>query len=49
MGYKELTEINHCEYFDVNKFVKPSDIDGLHYDEISHKIIAYKLYTIIGL
>lgn len=47
--YKKLAEINHCEYFDVNKFVKPSDIDGLHYDEISHKVIADKLSTIIGL
>ena len=47
--YKKLSNIYHCEYFDVNRFVKPSDIDGLHYDEASHKIIADKLSIIIGL
>lgn len=47
--YKKLTETYHCEYFDVNEFVKPSDYDGLHYDEISHKIIADNLSAIIGL
>lgn len=41
--YKRISDIYHCEYFDVNKFVVPSDIDGLHYDELSHKIIASKL------
>ena len=41
--YKKIADIYHCEIFDVNKFVKPSDIDGLHYDEMSHKIIADEL------
>ena len=49
MIYKKLAKIYHCEYFDVNEFVKPSDIDGLHYNEASHKIIADKLSAIIGL
>ena len=41
--YKKIAEVYKCKFFDVNKFVKPSDIDGLHYDESSHKIIAEKL------
>jgi len=41
--YKHLAKVYHCDYFDVNKFVKPSNIDGLHYDEPSHKLIADKL------
>ena len=41
--YQNLAQIYNCIYFDVNKFVKPSDIDGLHYDEHSHKIIAENL------
>lgn len=41
--YQKLAKICDCEYFDINEFVKPSDIDGLHYDENSHKIIADKL------
>ena len=41
--YQNLARIYNCIYFDVNKFVKPSDIDGLHYDEHSHKIIAENL------
>lgn len=41
--YKKLAKTNNCVYFDVNEFVKPSDVDGLHYDEVSHKIIADKL------
>lgn len=47
--YKKLAETYHCEYFDVNECVKPSDYDGLHYDETSHKIIADKLSAIIDL
>lgn len=41
--YRALANKYHCEIFDVNKFVKPSDIDGLHYDKISHQIIGEKL------
>jgi len=47
MVYKKLAETYHCEYFDVNEFVKPSNIDGLHYDETSHKIIAKNIFTFI--
>ena len=45
--YKNLSGINYCGYFDINKFVAPSDIDGLHYDENSHNLIADKLTEFI--
>ncbi len=45
--YKQTADKNHCIYFDINKYVVPSDFDGLHYDENSHKIIADKLYELI--
>lgn len=44
--YKKLAQNYDCEYFDVNEFVEPSDVDGLHYDETSHKIIADKLVSL---
>ena len=45
--YENITKTYGCEFFDVNKFVNPSDFDGLHYDENSHKIIADKLVQLI--
>ena len=45
--FRTLANIYHCEYFDINKVTNPSDFDGLHYDENSHKIIAEKLTEII--
>jgi len=41
--YKKLSKTYNLEYFDINKFVKPSPNDGLHYDANGHKIIAQKL------
>lgn len=45
--YRELANANHSGIFDINEFTKPSDFDGLHYDENSHKIIAQKLTNYI--
>ena len=45
--YRQITNAYHCNYFDINKFTTPSDFDGLHYDENSHKIIADKLTDFI--
>lgn len=46
--YIKLANDYHCEIFNINKFTNPSDLDGLHYDENSHKIIANcKLTTIL--
>lgn len=41
--YKTVAHEENCELFDLNKYVTPSCIDGLHYDEESHRIIAEKL------
>lgn len=41
--YTKLSQIYNLEYFDINKFVKPSATDGLHYDAEGHRIIAQKL------
>ena len=41
--FTKLSEIYNLEYFDINKFVKPSETDGLHYDAEGHRIIAQKL------
>ena len=41
--YKEKAEKYNCNIFDINEFAKPSDTDGLHYDEYAHKLIAEKL------
>ena len=45
--YKRLAKITACKIFDFNEFVKPSKIDGLHYDTNAHKLIAEKLYKYI--
>ena len=41
--FEQIADKNQCIYFDINEFASPCDIDGLHYDEISHKLIADKL------
>lgn len=45
--YNKLGEKYGCYIFDVNKYVSPSEKDGLHYDEKGHKIIAEKLVEFI--
>lgn len=45
--YEEIAYENNCLYFDVNIITTPCDIDGLHYDANSHKIIADSLYKFI--
>ena len=47
--YKKLSKIYGLNYFDPNEFVKPSNTDGLHYDETGHKIIAEKLAEFIKI
>lgn len=46
--YKKLSQIYGLDFFDVNEFVKPSQIDGLHYDKEGHKIISEKLSDYIS-
>lgn len=38
--YKKLSNIYSLNYFDLNDFVKPSNVDGLHYDSEGHQIIS---------
>ncbi|MBQ3642347.1 hypothetical protein II906_10565 [bacterium] len=47
--YKQIADKNHCRYFDINEFAMPSDVDGLHYDENLHKLIADKLTEFIKI
>jgi lysophospholipase L1-like esterase len=45
--YKEIAHENNCFYFDINAITTPCDIDGLHYDTNSQKIIADELTKFI--
>lgn len=45
--FKTLANVYHCKYFDINKITKPSDFDGLHYDENSHKLIGNSITEFI--
>jgi len=45
--FRQLANVKQCLYFDINKITSPSDFDGLHYDETSHKLIACSLYDFI--
>ena len=41
--YRKLSNLYGLDYFDLNDFVKPSNVDGLHYDTKGHNIISTKL------
>lgn len=45
--YEETAKDNNCLFFDWDKIVKVSDIDGLHFSPESHKKIAYALYDFL--
>ena len=45
--FNKVAKSQRCAYFDINKFVKPSDLDGLHYDETAHRLIAKNLADFI--
>lgn len=47
--YRQIADEFECRLFDLNEFVKPSSLDGLHYDELSHKLIAKNLANIIKI
>ena len=42
--YKKTAEDNNCLFFDWDKIVEVSPLDGLHFSKESHYIIAHKLY-----
>lgn len=45
--YKKIAQELNCKFFDFNDFIKPSNIDGLHYTKESHKLIAQNLKLFI--
>ena len=45
--YRKLANLYGCRIFDINEFARPSEKDGLHYDEASHILIAEKLEAFI--
>ena len=45
--FKKVAEKENCYYLDLNEFVTPSEIDGLHFSKSSHKLIAEKLAELI--
>lgn len=47
-AFEEFAKANNYYYFDFNKFTSPSQIDGIHYTEESHKVIATKLAEFIS-
>lgn len=47
--YRQIANEFDSKLFDLNEFVKPSSVDGLHYDESSHKLIAENLADIIKI
>lgn len=45
--WKSVAEKTGCYYLDLNDKVSPSDIDGLHFDENTHKVIGQELARFI--
>ena len=45
--YKKTAKETDCKLFDINDFVRPSSIDGLHYDDNAHNLIAKNLAQFI--
>lgn len=45
--YEEIVKENNCLFFDWDKIIEVSDIDGLHFTPESHKKIAYALYDFL--
>ena len=46
--FRQFAQENNCYYFDLNEIVTPSNLDGLHYSEESHRIIAQNLADFIN-
>lgn len=46
--YQKIANKYNCEYLDLEQIVKVSDVDGLHYDEEAHQIIAEILWSKIA-
>ncbi|MDD3420378.1 MAG: GDSL-type esterase/lipase family protein [Candidatus Gastranaerophilales bacterium] len=45
--YEDFALQENCEFLDLNKHIKPSPFDGLHFDKKSHNTIAKRLTEVI--
>ena len=45
--YSHIAKIEGCKFLDLAKLVIASPLDGLHLDEVSHKLVAEAVYQII--
>jgi lysophospholipase L1-like esterase len=45
--YKKVAGLYRCSFFDVSEIIKPSDIDGAHYDEKDVKKLGKHLVGIV--
>ncbi len=46
--FEKIAKDNNCFYFDFNKFVHPSEFDGIHYTKESHQVLAQRLAEFIS-
>ena len=46
--YQKIAIKLNCQYIDFSNFTTPSKLDGLHYDETSHKLIIQELIKLIS-
>ncbi len=45
--FKTFSDSQKCELLDINAYVKPSVLDGLHFSEDSHRVIAEKIADLV--
>ncbi len=45
--YKEVSKQNNVGFIDINQYVSVSELDGLHYSQESHSVIANTLYDCV--
>ena len=45
LRYAQIAKENNCDFIDLNTFVTPSVIDGLHFDPKEHKRIAQEIFN----
>ena len=46
--YQKIALESGCKFINFDTFTKPSKLDGLHYDEASHKLIAQEIIKLIS-
>lgn len=45
LRYAQIAKENKCDFIDLNTFVTPSEIDGLHFEPKEHKRIAQEIFN----